>query len=104
MIVPFPFIDRAVTRRRPALVVSEASFNRAHNAAVLAMITVARVSDWPSDVVLKGWQAAGLRVACRVRMKLFTLQSTLILERLGTLSSSDRERVAGALRATLSAV
>jgi mRNA interferase MazF len=65
------------------------------------MITVARASDWPSDVQLQDWQAAGLAIACRVRMKLFTLDNQLILERLGTLSSADRDRVAAATATTL---
>jgi mRNA interferase MazF len=45
VVVPFPFIDRAIRRRRPALVVSGESFNSAHTAVLLAMITVARASD-----------------------------------------------------------
>jgi mRNA interferase MazF len=101
VVVPFPFIDRTVVRRRPALVVSEESFNSAHDALVLAMITVARASDWPSDVVLRDWQAAGLRIACLVRMKLFTLDNGLILDQLGTLTSTDRDRVAATLRPML---
>ena len=52
VVVPFPFVDRAVARRRPALVVSTEAFNAAHPATVLAMITTARASDWASDVVL----------------------------------------------------
>lgn len=101
VVVPFPFVDRAVARRRPALVVSSEPFNDAHPAVALAMITTARASDWPSDVVLKDWQAAGLKVACRVRFKLFTLDVELVLEQLGELSARDRRRVASGLRNTL---
>jgi hypothetical protein len=50
---------------------------------------------------LQDWQAAGLAIACRVRMKLFTLDKQLILERLGTLSLADRDRVAAATATTL---
>ena len=39
VVVPFPFSDRAATRRRPALVVSSAGFNTAHRQTILAMIT-----------------------------------------------------------------
>ena len=65
------------------------------------MITTARVSDWPSDVVLQDWQAAGLTVACRVRFKLFTLDVALVLDQRGVLSSRDRREVELGLRATL---
>jgi mRNA interferase MazF len=52
-------------------------------------------------VVLRDWQAAGLTIACRVRMKLFTLDNELILRQLGRLSSTDRDRVADTLRTAL---
>ena len=99
--VPFPFIDRAVARRRPALVVSTEAFNAGHPAVALAMITTARASDWPSDVVLQDWLAAGLTVACRVRFKLFTLDVALVLDQLGVLSPRDRREVDLGLRAAL---
>lgn len=101
VVVPFPFVDRGVARRRPALVLSGEAFNADHPAVVLAMITAARASDWPSDVVLEDWRKAGLDVACRVRFKLFTLDLTLILGQRGSLSPRDRQRVAAALGTTL---
>ena len=96
VVVPFPFTDRRSARRRPALIVSSAAFNRAHNHAILAMITSAR-SDWPSDVGIQGWREAGLKVPCKVRFKLFTLDVTLIVRKLGTLPKPDGEAVGGAL-------
>ena len=101
VVVPFPFIDRAVARRRPALVVSSEAFHTRHPAVLLAMITTAQASDWPSDVMLRDWATAGLKAACRVRMKLFTLDLELILNQLGVLSAADEKRVGAALRATL---
>ncbi len=91
----------AFGRRRPALVLSTEAFNAGHPAVVLAMITTARASDWPSDVVLQDWQAAGLIAACRVRFKLFTLDVALVFDQRGVLSSRDRLEVELGLRATL---
>ena len=96
VVVPFPFTDRRATRRRPALVVSSADFNRTHEQSILAMITSAG-SDWPSDVAIQDWRQAGLNVPCRVRFKLFTLDDALIVRKLGTLSKQDREAVKRAL-------
>ena len=92
VVVPFPFTDRRTTKRRPALVVSSASFNRAHEQSILAMITSVG-GDWPSDVALQDWREADLRVPCKVRFKLFTLDDKLIVRKLGTLSKRDGERV-----------
>ena len=97
VVVPFPFTDRPITRRRPALIVSSPGFNGTHDQSILAMITSAR-SEWPSDVALRGWRQAGLNVPCKVRLKLFTLDDALVVRRLGTLSQSDGKAVDEALR------
>lgn len=54
------------------------------------MITSAR-SDWPSDVVIHNWREAGLEVPCKIRFKLFTLDDSLIVRKLGALSKRDGE-------------
>ena len=96
VVVPFPFTDRRATKRRPALVVSSADFNEAHEQTILAMITSAR-SRWPSDVAIRGWREAGLNAPCKVRFKLFTLDDALIVRKVGTLSQRDGEAVRNAL-------
>jgi mRNA interferase MazF len=90
VIVPFPFTEPGASRRRPALVCSSASFNRATKHAVLAMITTASHSPWPGDVPVRDLDAAGLPAPSVVRWKLFTLDAALVLRRAGTLSARDR--------------
>ena len=97
VVVPFPFTDKSGTKRRPALVVSSATFNGDHNQTILAMITTAKHSDWPSDVTLEEWREAGLTASCRVRFKLFTLDTQLVLKRLGCLGERDKQSVQAAL-------
>ena len=102
VVVPFPFTDRAATKRRPALVLSDRSaFNAGIGHVVLAMITSASHSDWPLDVPLADLQAAGLTSASVVRMKLFTLDERLILRKAGSLAAADRKAVAAALKKLL---
>ena len=96
VVIPFPFRDRRATKRRPALIVSSENFNRTHEQSILAMITSAG-SDWPSDVAIQDWREAGLNVSCKVRFKLFTLDDTLIVRKLGALSKRDGEVVKNAL-------
>lgn len=98
--VPFPFTDRPAVKRRPALVVFSAAFNQAHAQSILAMITSAR-STWPSDVALRDWRQAGPHVPCRVRLKLFTLDDTLVVRKVGALSKRDGQAVWHALSRSL---
>jgi mRNA interferase MazF len=97
VVVPFPFTDKTTTRRRPALVISRARFNVAHDHAILAMITAARHSDWPSDTKLGEWREAGLIAPCLVRLKLFTLPVERVVARLGALANTDRSAVRAVL-------
>ena len=96
VVVPFPFTDRNASKRRPALVVSSSRFNNWHRQLVLAMITSTR-SEWSSDVAIGDWRSANLSVACKVRFKLFTLDRTLIVRKLGALAPADCESVKDAL-------
>ncbi len=91
VVVPFPFTDRTTTRRRPALVLSDAgNFNKQVGQSVLAMITSASNSDWPLDVNIQDLDSAGLPSASVVRMKLFTLDDKLVIRKAGRLTEHDQ--------------
>jgi mRNA interferase MazF len=92
VIVPFPFTNQAGSKRRPALVLSAAGFNR-RGQVVLAMITTAGHHPWPGDVTISNLKAAGLNAACLVRLKLFTLDQRLILKKIGSLASADQQQI-----------
>ena len=96
VVVPFPFVDIAATKRRPSLILSRASFNNAHGHSICAMITTAARSSWPSDIAISDLKIAGLSHACVVRWKLFTLPNNIILRQAGRLAASDRSNVATA--------
>ena len=93
IIVPFPFTDRATTKRRPALILSNAAFNVATGHVIAAMITSAKQSAWDSDLAITDLAAAGLAVPCVVRMKLFTLEAGLVVRKAGRLGSADAAAV-----------
>ncbi|HEY1184872.1 MAG TPA: type II toxin-antitoxin system PemK/MazF family toxin [Bryobacteraceae bacterium] len=95
VVVPFPFTDSLAAVRRPALVLSRPSFNR-HGHTVLAMITDSRNAPWPLDTGIDA-SAAGLKMASVVRMKLFTLDSRLLIGKVGRLKPADRRKVSAAL-------
>jgi mRNA interferase MazF len=66
----------------------------------MAMITSSKADRnfWPGDVAIENFEAAGLPVPSIVRMKLFTLDHRIIIDRLGILSSADRSKVQEKLR------
>lgn len=90
VVVPFPFAEQPVLKRRPAVVVSSRTFNQANGSSLVAMITTAKETVWPSDITLSDLTAAGLSVPCILRMRLVTLPNDLILRSLGRLAPLDR--------------
>ena len=90
VVVPFPFLEKPVTKRRPSLVISTNESNRENGHLILAMITSSVLNPWPSDCVIADFEGAGLNVPCRVRWKVFTLPNDLIVQRLGTMALPDR--------------
>jgi mRNA interferase MazF len=92
VVVPFPFTDRQASKRRPALVLSDAdSFGDRIGHSVLAMITSQKQSQWSLDVPISDGQSAGLNAPSVVRMKLFTLDHRFILRKAGRLAPGDRQ-------------
>lgn len=93
VVVHFPFTDRNSQKRRPALVLSNADFQSGHGHLILAMITSAKHSSWPSDVQVTDLHEAGLPAPSVVRLKLFTLDERLVLKKIGSLSKPDHSSV-----------
>lgn len=102
VIVPFPFTDRSASLRRPAVALTGSKdFGSTTGQTLLAMITQARMSQWPLDTAISDLETAGLMRGCVVRMKLFTLDNGLIVRRTGSLAERDRRAVTAALDSLL---
>jgi len=99
--VPFPFIDTADKKLRPALVLSEPRFNQTTGAIVLMMVTSAERSHWETDIELDDWQIAGLRKASILRWKIFTIDEQLVVARRGALSDKDQQKVRDSIKINL---
>ena len=95
--VPFPFVDKAASKRRPALVISALSFNQSGQ-TIMAMITTKMHGSWPGDTNINDYEAIGLSLPCIVRLKIFTLDNRLIARSIGALSDQDTDRITRELR------
>jgi mRNA interferase MazF len=102
--VPFPYTDRPVRQRRPALVAAAGEIEAAHGLLWLVMITSAENRGWPGDVGISDLRAAGLPAPSIVRPAKIATVDARDAQRLGTLPGADRKAVAAGLRAILGAV
>ena len=102
--VPFPYADRPVRQRRPALVIAAGDLQTAHRLLWLAMITSEVHRGWPGDVVISDLDGAGLPAPSIVRpAKIATIDAS-DAGLLGTLPLADRDAVRIYLRQRLSAL
>ncbi len=101
VVIPFPFTDSAQTKKRKAFVLSKNDFHTGSGTLVLAMITSAQESSWPGDVFIGDLISAGLKKTCVARMKIFTLDEALVIEKAGVLSKRDQETIMTSWRALL---
>ncbi len=94
IVVPFPFAESTEVKRRPAVVLSKsAGFHKASHCIVAAMITSAKHSAWPQDVAIRNPSSVGLRTPCVVRMKLFTLDTRMIIQTIGRLGAAEQKQI-----------
>jgi mRNA interferase MazF len=100
-VVPFPFVDAPRKKPRPALILSVREFNRRNGHTLLTMITTAQHTRWSSDYPIQDLQPTGLRVACVVRWKLFTLDNRALQRRIGHLGERDTHGCRAALASIL---
>jgi mRNA interferase MazF len=89
VVVPFPFHEKFVRKRRPALVLSGKNFNEGNGWTLFAMITTAKQTAWPSDIAISELEAAGLPLPCVIRMRLQTLPNGILIRKLGRLGPRD---------------
>jgi mRNA interferase MazF len=88
--VAFPFADSAIRRNRPALVVGTPEVHERFGVLWVLMITSAGRTPWPGDVAIGDLDAAGLPIACVVRIEKIATIDARFAERAGRLASRER--------------
>ncbi len=93
VLVPFPFTDNNVSKKRPALVLSNQNYQIKTNHLILAMITSAKNSRWENDFPIKALESTGLNTNCVIRYKIFSLDERIILKKIGAVSLKEQKEI-----------
>lgn len=99
--VPFPYTDRPVRQRRPALVVAAGRLADMYGKLWVAMITSAENRGWDGDVAVSDIAAAGLPAESVIRTAKLATIDLRDAEPLGLLPVTDRPAVAMGVSAHL---
>ena len=95
ILVRFPFSDLTSSKVRPAIVVSAA-----HPSQDLLM-TSRTDRLQPGEFAMQNWRAAGLNVPSAVKRGVFTIQQSLVIRTVGSISAADGRELEKSLRAWL---
>jgi mRNA interferase MazF len=99
--VPFPYTNRPVQQRRPALVVAVPDTPGAPDLLWVVMVTSAANRGWQGDVAVSDLQQAGLPAPSVVRSAKIATIGANDAEKIGQLPGADRPLVAQALTESL---
>lgn len=98
--VPFPYVERPVVQRRPALVI--ATDLGPQSLLWVLMITSATNAGWAEDVLIPEHQAAGLPIPSVVRTAKVATVTGEGLKRLGRIDRPTAREIDAILRRRLS--
>ncbi len=91
VLVPFPFTDQSQAKRRPAVVISSTALSDAAPDLIILAITSQTAHKRRLDRTVADWKEAGLLRPSLFKPVVTTIDPSLIIRKLGTLSSADRE-------------
>lgn len=98
LLVPFPFTDQSGSKKRPAVVVSSARYQRERPDLILMPITSQNPGSTRfGDVPVDDTHAAGLLMPGVIKPVIFTIEAKLAIKLLGRLIDDDQR----ALRHTI---
>jgi mRNA interferase MazF len=90
VLVPFPFTDQAGLKKRPAVVVSSASYNASRRDIIIMAITSqVRQPLAFGEAMVGDWQAAGLIKTSVLKPVFTTIEQQLVLRMMGRLNAAD---------------
>ena len=103
LLVPFPFTDLTTSKRRPAVVISSAQYNERRLDVIVMAVTS---QQGPARARARGhwlrdWKAAGLLKPSILKPIVTTLDKSVVIRRLGSLTEHDRSVLHRVLTETL---
>jgi mRNA interferase MazF len=90
VLVPFPFTDQSGTKKRPAAVVSSASYSaNRRDIIIMAITSQVRTPLGFGEAMVSDWQAAGLIKQSVLKPVFTTIEQHLVIRTMGRLNDAD---------------
>jgi mRNA interferase MazF len=102
VLVAFPFTSQTASKRRPAVVVSNRSYNETKpDVVIMAMTSQLRPNPALGETWIGQWEIAGLLKPSAVKPVFATIERSLLIRQLGTLTADDQTALKTAIAEVL---
>jgi len=98
VLVPFPFTDFTSAKKRPALIISPNKYNEGPDLIIMFITSKIDKLERVGDIMIKDWQDCGLLKPSMVRMKFATIDRSIIIKKLGIITSIDQDAIGNKLQ------
>ena len=89
ILVSFPFTNLRSSKKRPALVISPDEYNSSEDLIIAFITSQIDRAYKPGDYHIQEWQQAKLPKPSMIRMKLATIEKSIVVKKMGQLSEND---------------
>ncbi len=90
VLIPFPFTDLSINKKRPGLVISQNESNQQNFDILIAFMTSNLVSPKRTgDFHIEKWEESSLPKPTMLRMKFASISSHIIVKKIGQLHEDD---------------
>jgi mRNA interferase MazF len=102
VLVSFPFTNLKTTKKRPAVIISSEAY-QSYRPDLVIMALTSQIRDPLSfgEAFIEDWQQAGLLKPSVMKPLIATVEQSIVVKRMGSLSTSDRNRLKNVLRGIL---
>lgn len=102
ILVPFPFSNQSTIKKRPAIVISSNTYNKiSADVVIMAITSQTEKTIGIGECLIKDWKNSGLLKSSAVKPAISTIEKTLILKKMGSLSPGDFLSMQNALKEIL---
>jgi mRNA interferase MazF len=102
VLAPFPFTNQAASKQRPAVIVSNQTYNHVRpDVVIMAITSQIRPILALNEASVSEWRAAGLLKPSVIKPVFATLEQALIIRQLGVLATIDQTTLREIIAQTL---
>ena len=94
VLVPFPFSNQTIHKKRPAVVISSDNYNNISSDIVIIAVTSQTSETYGiGECLIEDWRLAGLLKPSAIKPAISTIEQSLVLKKLGKIRNSDMSKI-----------